>query len=170
MKHQLPGISCAQCNFKLALLHKLPVCQPPCDVHSPHPPLRAIIRFSIQRQGCKEVFICTGVLKSSTYRPCCPAQGFCPRHCSTCCTPTGPPTTSGMREPEIRSSWPHLGNSMLQNLSMFSGAQIEPRDWEGAENHSFAAPVSPLKFQSGARGGVFCSLLLRGGSVLLKDL
>lgn len=57
---------------------------------------------------------------------------------------------------------------MLQNLSMFSGAQIEPRDWEGAENHSFAAPVSPLKFQSGARGGVFCSLLLRGGQFFLK--
>lgn len=111
MKHQLqyPCISCAQCNFKLVLLHKLAVCQTPCDVHSPLRPLRAIIRFSIKRQGCKEVIVCSGVLKSSTYHPCCPSISLWKarllpqalEHGALPQSRNGPPTTSGRREPVI---------------------------------------------------------------------
>lgn len=72
-----PGTLCAQGTSKPALLHELPVRQAPCDTRSPHPPVRAIIWFSIKalkRQGCKEVFICIGVLKSSTDHLCWPVH------------------------------------------------------------------------------------------------
>ena len=76
------------------------------------------------------------------------------------------PCGSSACEPWI---WLRLGKSMRWSQSLFSAAQSEPRAWEGAKKH-FAAPLSPLKIRSRARGGVFCSPLLAEGQFFLKTL